>query len=150
MIRPDEVEYTDFWTPSKRYPFLIKNLSQIHHFLVKSGPSRFWHIFFHVCWRYYYEKHKVFQTFSLKNDSKNDKILRKRQGFSLFLKMRHFLKLKNINIMQEIHYFLEASVRAGPPTYSYYAGNTSFFVEARWQTWQNIQKTNRIFIVFEN
>ena len=90
------------------------------------------------------------QAFSLKHDGNHDKILRKRSGFSLFLKMRHFLKLKNINIMQEIQYFLEGSVRAGPPTYSYYAGNTSFFVEARWQTWQHIKKMTKIFLVFEN
>ena len=52
------------------------------------------------------------QAFSLKHDGKHDKILRKRQGFSLFLKMRHFLKLKKINIMLEIQYFYESSIRA--------------------------------------
>ena len=110
LIRLDELENADFWTPSKRYSFLVENLWQIHHILVKSGPTRFWHILFVVSWRDYYEKHEVFQTFSLNNDSKHDKTLRKLQGFSLFLKMRHFHKLKNINIMQEIQYFLESTI----------------------------------------
>ena len=45
------------------------------------------------------------QAFSLKHDGKHDKIFRKRQGFSLFLKIRHFHRLKNVNIMQEIQTF---------------------------------------------
>ena len=73
----------------------INIMQEIQYFLegsVRAGPSTY---------QYYARK----TYFSLKHDGKHDKILRKRQGFSLFLKIIHFHKLKNVNIIQEIQAF---------------------------------------------
>ena len=84
-----------FWTPSKNDHFLINFLITIWRFWVKSGPTPFWHVFF-WCSRinllYYYN---CFFIFSSKTQSKFNDILRKRQGFSLVLKITYFMKIHN-------------------------------------------------------
>ena len=85
-----------FLSASKNVSFPYITPLQICNFWSKSGPTRFWHILFDAPNSNFDEKHSDISTFSLETHHKITRIIKKRQGFSLVLKINGFAKLQNL------------------------------------------------------
>ena len=84
-----------FEAPQKTTPFSIKTFHKFVTFWSDRDQPHFVMFCFGVHANVYYEKQFVFQTLSLKKHHQIIKIIKKRQGFSLLLKMQYFMQFQN-------------------------------------------------------
>jgi len=94
FVSPVEVQNLHFLTPSKSDPFSFISSIQFWHFLVKSGPTQYWHHFFSCLRLRNDEKRNAFLMIYKKHTSFFHEIIKNRQGFSLLLKFNVFINFE--------------------------------------------------------